>query len=553
MPRGTPHSVLNSLPEWQDNVNFALGRRDLIGEVDTTYSRFGIHPFVKQLTDVIIEASDRKHGGQYCLLFPTRMLAEECQSFIEAHVSPSTSDVRSVTEIAQPPPPHQVFAVFFAAEQRAVMRFYTFSGGGISTRLAELCLTNRAGLPPALGIPPPAGHYYSEYYRRYSPLTSVSEAKAAIRFRFSGMIEGGANIRGVPGASPDDVFPYASGMQAIWRAYRLVSATIGAQKGSENLKVAHINLIYTDSYKFPGLNTSSGYHFFADDGLDELEALLERGTPSRPAILALYTDFPGNPHLRCADLPRLRALADRYNFPIIIDETAGGYVNMQILPYCDVVVSSITKLFSGHANVLGGALMLNPASRFYAQFKTYMEATYEDSYFDNEALVMELNSREVVSRTAIVNRNAEALADMLHARAAQDNSVVAAVHYPKYRTRENYDRCRNPLAEQAGLASTGYGPLLAVTFKSLAAAKRFYSALRCYKGATLGTVFTLATAFTAIAVPPDEMQWAKDHGVEESLVRFSVGMEDTAAVLECVSNALDLTEQRETGSDRQLE
>jgi cystathionine gamma-synthase len=48
-------------------------------------------------------------------------------------------------------------------------------------------------------------------------------------------------------------------------------------------------------------------------------------------------------------------LADRYNFPLIIDETVAGYVNCQLLPYCDLVVSSLTKLFSGLANVLGGA------------------------------------------------------------------------------------------------------------------------------------------------------------------------------------------------------
>lgn len=111
------------------------------------------------------------------------------------------------------------------------------------------------------------------------------------------------------------------------------------------------SLLYCDSYKFLG----PGYHFFTNETIDELEALLATGTPDRPAILALYTDFPGNPHLRSADMARLRALADRYNFPIVVDETVAGYLNIQILPYCDVVVGSLTKLFSGMANVLGGA------------------------------------------------------------------------------------------------------------------------------------------------------------------------------------------------------
>lgn len=165
--------------------------------------------------------------------------------------------------------------------------------------------------------------------------------------------------------------------------------------------------------------------------------------------------------------------------------------------------------------------MLNPASRFYPEFKAHMEATYEDSFFDSDALVMEMNSRELVDRTAIINHNAEKLSDMLYLRSVVggcEGSVIKAVHYPKYRTRENFDRCRNPLAGQAGLDETGYGGLLAVTFTSLEAATAFYSALQCYKGTTLGTVFTLATAFSVLGFRPDQMKWIEDCGVEESLV-----------------------------------
>jgi cystathionine gamma-synthase len=100
---------------------------------------------------------------------------------------------------------------------------------------------------------------------------------------------------------------------------------------------------------------SPGYQIFTDDAIDDLEHLLKEGTPDRPAILALFTDVPGNPILRTADLPRLRALADLYHFPIIIDETIGHHLNVQALPFADIVVGSLTKIFSGLANVLGGA------------------------------------------------------------------------------------------------------------------------------------------------------------------------------------------------------
>lgn len=114
------------------------------------------------------------------------------------------------------------------------------------------------------------------------------------------------------------------------------------------------SILFADSYNLLEL-TTPGYHFFTNDTIDDLEVMLASGTPRCPAILGLFTDFPGNPLLLSADLPRLRALADSYNFPIIIDETVGSHLNIQVLPYADIVVSSLTKVFSGLANVLGGA------------------------------------------------------------------------------------------------------------------------------------------------------------------------------------------------------
>lgn len=108
-----------------------------------------------------------------------------------------------------------------------------------------------------------------------------------------------------------------------------------------------------------------GCHFFGtglDSDVDELERVLEEEVarnPNTPPILALVTEFPGNPLLRSANLPRLRALADRYDFLIIIDETIGNAVNVEVLPYADVVVSSLSKIFSGVANVMGGRYVPN--------------------------------------------------------------------------------------------------------------------------------------------------------------------------------------------------
>jgi cystathionine gamma-synthase len=116
---------------------------------------------------------------------------------------------------------------------------------------------------------------------------------------------------------------------------------------------------YTDTLKILQ-KWGPGCHFFGfgiDSDIDEFESILEEESnldPSTPPILALFTEFPSNPLLRSANLPRLRALADKYDFLIVIDETIGNFVNVEVLPYADVVVSSLTKIFSGGSNVMGG-------------------------------------------------------------------------------------------------------------------------------------------------------------------------------------------------------
>ena len=68
----------------------------------------------------------------------------------------------------------------------------------------------------------------------------------------------------------------------------------------------------------------------------------------------MFTEFPGNPLLKSPDLRRIRELADKYDFVVVIDETVGNFLNVNVLPYADVVVSSLTKVFSGDSNVMGG-------------------------------------------------------------------------------------------------------------------------------------------------------------------------------------------------------
>lgn len=90
--------------------------------------------------------------------------------------------------------------------------------------------------------------------------------------------------------------------------------------------------------------------------------------------LALFTEAPGNPLLKTPDLMRIRALAE-YDFAVVVDETLGNFLNINVLQYADIVASSLTKIFSGDSNVMGGSAILNPHGRCYQILKQ----TYDGS------------------------------------------------------------------------------------------------------------------------------------------------------------------------------
>ncbi|KAK0183952.1 pyridoxal phosphate-dependent transferase [Armillaria mellea] len=547
VPPNCPHAVINSLPTWLDVVEYMDNKEWAIKALKTAYPRVQLHSHVAQLSKICSDL----HGsqGEECLLFPSSRIAEHCQEYIRKHPD-DTGEPRVLhfelpikddptISLLFPDGIPDIFAVFCTSPSFSrAMQFWLYTGTGMSSRLAEHCLSL---LPKglidhnAVTVPiSPRGWRDADYYYVHKPLESGVKAKAIIQNLFSGI--GPDNIRGVPHVSPDDVYLYSSGMNAIWEAHMLILHT-----QSKERKCAALNLLFTHTHGMLE-NWGPGYHFFSNGSIDEFEAFLalEHGqNPNQPSISALYIDFPSNPLLRSPDLSRLRKLADQYGFPIIIDETVGNFLNVQLLPYADIVTCSLTKVFSGLANVMGGAFLLNPASKHYHTFKTYLDTNYKYTYFSEDAICMEANSRDVKRRVQMIDQNTEAIADLCYTDSLREGSVIDQVLYPKYHMRENYERCRSKHT-----TDPGYGGLLTLVFTSTAAAAAFYDALTCYKAISFGTVFTLAVPF-AEAGFHDRLEWAYENGIDYASVRFSIGLEDLTSLKECFKEALSIAEGAE--------
>ncbi|RDL32496.1 putative O-succinylhomoserine (Thiol)-lyase [Venustampulla echinocandica] len=361
-----------------------------------------------------------------------------------------------------------------------------------------------------------SSQFLEERFGRNLDVSFVENAKLAIRRRIAGSLMGEtdlaatpslnvtSNTRGVVGLSDDDVYLHPCGMNAIFIAHQMLLEARG------HLKSISFGFPYVDTLKILE-KFGPGCLFYGNgssEDLDDLEARLKAGEK----FLALFCEFPGNPMLKSPDLTRIRGLADTYGFAVVVDETIGNFINVHVLPYADIVVSSLTKIFSGECNVMGGSAILNPRGPHYHSLKKIAEAEHEDNYWAEDVIFMERNSRHFVSRIERINENAELICSILGA-----HPLVKTVYYPKYNpSREFYDACRTP--------NGGYGGLLSFEFENRGQAIAFFDRIETAKGPSLGTNFTLVSPYVILAHFL-ELDWAAQFGVPADLIRISVGLE----------------------------
>ena len=527
------------------------------------------------------------------MLFPTSKIASRCASFIREHdrdnVSAGLKIIHLVLDTANPssaalrPLSPTISAVIYAAEAFPYAKqYWQHSGDGVSSRRAEFChglfrdgllvLDERPRSPvshdqkpcrgprryqrplsldhavsqvPKSSVAPSqkadareaqeTSRFLEERFGRNLDISFVEPAKSAIRRRIAGALKGELdfeatplpemvpNSRGFANLEEDDVTLYPCGMNAIFNAHRYLLDARGPMR-SINFGFPYVDTLKILQKFGPGCEF---YGHASESDLDELEKRLEGGE----RFLGLFCEFPGNPLLTCPNLVRIRQLADKYDFAVVVDETIGTFANVNVLQYADIVVSSLTKIFSGDCNVMGGSAILNPNSRYYASLKAAVGREYEDTYWAEDVVFMERNSRDFASRIDRINTNAEAICDVLLA-----SPLTRALYYPKHNaSRPNYDICKLP--------NSGYGGLLSVTFHHREQAITFYDALETAKGPSLGTNFTLTSPY-AILAHYQELEWARGFGVDPDLVRISVGLEETDQLKAVFENALKAAEER---------
>ena len=239
----------------------------------------------------------------------------------------------------------------------------------------------------------------------------------------------------------------------------------------------------------------------------------------------IYVESPTNPTLRLVDLGGVAEIARSRGVKTFIDSTFATPFNTQPGDYgIDGVLHSTTKYFGGHSDLLGGALV---ASKDVVEnVKSYLKVL--GGIMDPHAAYLLLRGIKTLGvRVGQHNRSAMAVA-----RAFEGHARVRRVFYPLLES--------HPQHELAGRQMRGGGGVVSLELNgSLDAAKRFVNALKLFHIApSLGGVESLVSipCLTSHAMlSPQERQQS---GIEDSMVRLALGIEDTADLVADIEQAL---------------
>lgn len=244
-----------------------------------------------------------------------------------------------------------------------------------------------------------------------------------------------------------------------------------------------------------------------------------------PKTKLVWIETPTNPLLQILDIAAIAGVAHRHGVKLAVDNTfASPYLQQPLKLGADLVVHSTTKYLGGHSDVVGGCVvggkdLLEPV-KFYQNAAGGVPGPF-DAYLTLRGL------KTLAVRMDRHCDNAVSLADWL-----TKQPQVARVYYPGLPDHPGHAVARKQMRSFGGMISLKL-------HGGADAARRFLSRTHLFSLAeSLGGVESLVchpATMTHASIPKDVRE---ARGVDEGLIRLSVGIEDAADLRADLQHAL---------------
>ena len=260
-----------------------------------------------------------------------------------------------------------------------------------------------------------------------------------------------------------------------------------------------------------------------------------------PRTRLIWLETPTNPTLKISDIAAIARLAKQQNICLCVDSTfASPAGQLPLALGADIVVHSATKYIGGHSDVIAGIVVAR-TKELGDQIRFYQNACGAIlSPFDSFLLIRGIETLHL--RIKAQSRSAQAIAEFLFQHPAVDK-----VYYPGLPS--------HPGHELAARQQQGFGGIVSFSLKddrkdsalALVTHTRYFNLAE-----SLGGVKSLVAhpaTMTHASIPEAKRLEA---GVTDSLIRLSVGIEDTEDLIKDLEAALQIaTEQPVNNKQKQ--
>jgi len=481
-----PHAVSVSIPTLKDLRGYEEKDPETLRQMPTGYPRFVVHPFVKMLAG---ELADRL-GLAGRRLWPT--VSEKTAHRLLEWLSDASArlfEFQGVYGVSHDETPE------LSARAKA---FLQHTGGLLSSRRAEDELV-RLGL-----------------------LDSIERERCCTDNAGDRLWE--ALSPWLTGSSKTDAFFTSSGINAVYSAFRAVTEVQAPRGRSVWIQ---LGWVYLDTIAILKKFT----HSAADhriirrvDDRAELERLLaEEGD----RVAGIIAEVPNNPMIQAPDMAWLSGLARSHGVHLILDPSVASFYAVDLLPWADVLVSSLTKYTAHEGDVIAGLAVVNP-SRPDAQALRSALAEIHEPLYSRDLARLAAQAPEAPRVFALIEERLRAVAGYL-----QSHPGVRRVYWSRASEYE---------AAFQGVSRTSQSVGGMLSFELKVPFAPFFDALRLPKGPSFGITTSLVCPFIWLAhydlvTTPEGQAELAAAGIPPDLVRLAVGTEPLCDMIAALDEA----------------
>ena len=244
----------------------------------------------------------------------------------------------------------------------------------------------------------------------------------------------------------------------------------------------------------------------------------------RPKMI--WVETPSNPLLRITDIRAMATLAREYGALLVVDNTFLTPLLQKPLSLgADIVVHSTTKYINGHSDVVGGAVVAKTPGLLEELAWWANCVGSSASPWDCSQTMRGL--RTLHARLRCHEENAQAVVRVL-----DNHSAVSRVHYPGLANHPDHHLARGQ--------QSGFGAIISFELKGGEAEVRAF-----LDGSSLFTLAESLGGVESLVCHPASMTHAAmteeaqlEAGIQNTLLRLSVGIEHTPDLVTDISSAL---------------